>query len=271
MNIALVEGVLAVVTESTGFGGYDFDLELHFRCSHPILFETPMSAIMRLGAIEDYPARCEELRSWGLEPIQTPEHHRLASELECWYPRLSDLTPRTRVYESLPGASEVEAEFDWPVFLKGSRQTSRHDPELSIIRNREHWERVAPAYRSDPILRWQKPAIREYVPLLAVPGDVPGKVRPSLEFRSFWWRGQCVAVGRYWYQVPPYEADDLDAGLRLAATAAARLEVPFLVVDFAKRCDGEWILIECNDAQESGYAGAAPGQLWRKILNLCGT
>ncbi|MDK2123050.1 ATP-grasp domain-containing protein [Parachitinimonas caeni] len=47
---------------------------------------------------------------------------------------------------------------------------------------------------------------------------------------------------------------------------AQRLKVPFLVVDIAKMQDGRWIVIECNDAQESGYTGIVPQLLWRQVL-----
>ncbi|WP_241567078.1 ATP-grasp domain-containing protein [Hahella sp. KA22] len=55
-------------------------------------------------------------------------------------------------------------------------------------------------------------------------------------------------------------------GLQLAQAAAGRLKVPFLVIDIAKTRQGHWIIIECNDAQESGYATIPPLQLWCNIL-----
>ena len=58
----------------------------------------------------------------------------------------------------------------------------------------------------------------------------------------------------------------MEAGLAVAREAASRLQVPFLVVDFAKTRDGHWIVIECNDAQESGYVGVPPRNLWRQVL-----
>jgi hypothetical protein len=135
-------------------------------------------------------------------------------------------------------------------------RTSRHDPHLSIIRSRSHYELAAQKYRSDSILHWQKPVIREFIPLVAVEGQVPGKVQPSLEYRSFWWHGVCVGWGRYWHQVALYECADSEAGLALAQEAAKRLSVPFLVVDFAKADDGQWIIIECNDAQVTRFVSA---------------
>lgn len=152
------------------------------------------------------------------------------------------------------------------MLVKGSRQTSKHNPDLSVIRDRDHYERAARRDAEAPILHWQKPVVREFVQLEPIAGNVAGKVRPSLEFRTFRWHGECVGWGRYWYQVPAYAARDIDAGLALAGQAATVLAVPFLVVDIARTTDGRWIVIECNDAQESGYAGIAPQLLWRRML-----
>ena len=149
-----------------------------------------------------------------------------------WYPLIEDFTPRTQVFDQLPEAEEIESVFQWPIFLKGSRQTSKRNPDLSVIESRSHYEGAAQRYRTDAILHWQKPVIREFIPLQSVAGHVPGKVRPSSTVQgSFWWHGECVGWGRYWYQVAPYECSDAQAGLAMAQQAAARIKVPFLVVD----------------------------------------
>lgn len=267
MNIARIENTLIVVSREVGVAAYDFDFELHFSCSHPYRFDGEELCVLRVGAIDDYAAEFEDKRAMGLRLVNSPEEHLRASELEVWYPLISDLTPRTMVFETLPGADEIEAHFAWPVFLKGSRQTSKHNPELSVIQDRGHYERAAVQYRKDAILHWQKPVVRAFEPLAPAAGHVPGKIRPSVEYRSFWWFGECVGWGRYWYQVPPYDSAGIDEGLALAKAAAARLQVPFLVVDLAKTQDGRWIVIECNDAQESGYAGVAPLLLWRGVVS----
>jgi hypothetical protein len=44
------------------------------------------------------------------------------------------------------------------------------------------------------------------------------------------------------------------------------VRVPFLVVDIARTASGDWIVIECNDAQEAGYVGLSPAVLWNNIL-----
>jgi hypothetical protein len=42
--------------------------------------------------------------------------------------------------------------------------------------------------------------------------------------------------------------------------------VLFLVIDVALATDGRWLVIECNDAQESGYAGVLPLTVWTSLL-----
>lgn len=268
VNVARLEDKLVVVSEKVGVSVYDFDFDLNFRCSHPSFFPEGEPCVLRIGPLADYEGEYREKAEWGLRLVNSPEEHRRASELEAWYPTISDLTPRTEVFDRLPDPGHIERSFGWPVFVKGSRQTSKHDPALSVARDPSQYESLRLAYQSDPILHWQKPVVRQFVELDPVEGDVPNKVRPSREFRTFWWMGRLVGTGRYWYQVNPYGASDLADGLGVARAAAERLEVPFLVVDIARTADGRWIVIECNDGQESGYVGIAPAVVWRNILDL---
>ncbi|MBX9400270.1 ATP-grasp domain-containing protein [Lysobacter sp. BMK333-48F3] len=266
MDYALLEDTLVLATRRVGIAVYDFDFELHFKCRHPPSFDEGTPCVLRIGAVEDYSRCYSGLLELGLHAVNSPAEYARASELEHWYPLLSDLTPRTRVFDALPGVEEIESEFAWPIFLKGSRQTNRHNAQLSVIRDREQYAWVAERYRRDPVLSWQRPAVREFVPLQPVAGGIAGKVPASMEFRSFWWQGECLGWGRYWYQAPAYTCGDIEVGLALAGEAARRLAVPFLVVDIAKTVEGRWIVIECNDAQESGYAAASPQAIWRALL-----
>jgi hypothetical protein len=52
----------------------------------------------------------------------------------------------------------------------------------------------------------------------------------------------------------------------LAITVAKRLNVTFPCSNIAKIEEGKWIVIEVNDAQESGYAGVSPVYMWQKII-----
>ena len=56
--------------------------------------------------------------------------------------------------------------------------------------------------------------------------------------------------------------------MSLAREVASRIGVPFLVVDVAQTVEGKWIAIECNDGQESGYAGVPPIALWNNLIEI---
>ncbi len=111
--------------------------------------------------------------------------------------------------------------------------------------------------------------MREYVELRPVEDPFPNRIPTSYEFRTFWWRGHLVGFGRYWWQGARYDItrEEKADALLVAKRAARRINVPFLVVDVAQRRDGNWIVIECNDGQESGYTGVSPISLWRRMLD----
>ena len=266
MNIARVENRFVVGSEIVGVSVYDFDFDLNFNTTHPYAFEHEEPCILRIGAIGDYRAEYENKLKIGLRLINDPEQHLMASELEHWYPLLEDLTPRSFLFDKLPEVSEIQRLFSWPVFIKGSRQTSKHSAKLSIARDPVEYASIVNEYTKNPILHWQKPVVRQFVELEPIEGNVPNQVRPSKEYRSFWLNGECVGWGRYWYQVPNYESRDIKEGLAIASKAVTRLQVPFIVIDFAKTADGRWIIIECNDAQESGLVGIDARNVWREVV-----
>ena len=268
-----IENKLWCISATTGDPTYDFTFEQQFACRHPYRLDQPITAISRLGATSDYPSRFQDLCTAGTTLVHTPEQYRLTSELPAWYPLLEDLTPRSAWFDEPPPVSEIENRFDWPVFLKGERQTSRHQRHLSIIEHAEQYASVTAAWRRDPILAWQRVVCREFVPLRRVDAVENTYMMPrSFEFRSFWWHGHCVGYGRYW-TAETYQATHVerDAMLAVAGEAASRLGVAFLVVDVAQTVEGQWIVIEVNDGQDAGYAGVPRRAMWQRIIDLIGT
>ena len=68
---------------------------------------------------------------------------------------------------------------------------------------------------------------------------------------------------------PAYAWTDREraSGLGVARCVVDALAVPFLVVDLAMRDDGSWVVIECNDGQEAGFAGCSPLAVWNRLLD----
>ena len=268
VDVLHLEETLWVAVSPVGLAHYDFDFDRFFACRRPWQRPDEVTAIARVGAISDYAQLYESFLANGVRLIHSPEQYKRTSELSGWYGLMADLTPRSEVFSSPPSALELEALFDYPVFLKGNRQTSRHDAAFSIIRSRAQYERAIEAFQRDPILRWQSLAVREFVPLQPVPAPPSEKIPPAFEFRTFWWRGQFVGGGAYWGSFYTWSREQQQAALAVARRAAQRIKVPFLVLDVALTVAGQWIVIECNDGQESGYAAISPLSIWQNILRI---
>lgn len=250
---------------------YDFEFERFFACRRPYQRPDRIEAVGRCGVIENYSDLYQELEAGGVLLIHTPDEYQLASELPNWYPILAGLTPRSESYREPPAAAALESSFSYPFFVRGSRQTSGHQTALSIIYNRADYERVARHFRRSPAQRRQQFICREFINLRRVaPSKETEKLLPAFEFRTFWWRGHYAGGGPYWAGAAQYawtRAEEAGA-LHVAGEGARRLNLPFVVIDVGQSESGEWLIIECNDAQESSYAGVAPVALWNRIVEL---
>lgn len=268
-DLFLLEDAVWLLTETINNPAYDFPFDTNFRVQRNWKGEH-RDVLARIGAFADYEQAYKNLLSNGLRLFNSPQQHFHASQLPFWYPLIASYTPASRWYPTPPPFEEVEEHFRWPVFVKGSRQTSRHLMETCIAGNREEYQRLCRRYTLDPILRWQEFVVRQFVSLRPVSGGTRGKIKPSFEFRSFWWKKQLVGVGPYWSTFTKYRwnNEEKDACLQVAQKVAGLVDCPFLVIDLAQTVDGKWIVIECNDGQESGYAGVSPFALWNRISQI---
>src|SRR5688572_17906535 len=122
-----LEGRLWVIAAETGVPGYDFPFGSFFAVRRPWNREQRVMAVARLGATGEYAERFNRLRDEdAIVLVHDPAEHLRCSQLPGWYPLLSDFTPRDLWFDRAPSAATVESHFDWPVFVKGERQTSRH-------------------------------------------------------------------------------------------------------------------------------------------------
>ncbi len=271
LDIVNLENVVWLATAPVDLPSYDFQFDSYFSCRRPLYRAGPVTAIGRFGVSSDYAALYHALLELGVALIHSNEQHLTAAELPRWYPSIANLTPKSYWFTEPPAADEIEQLLGWPLFLKGSRQTSRKQAALSIIRTQAEYVSAAERYRTDPTLRWQAMVCREFVELRPVSATVPDDyIRPSFEFRTFWYKGQCVGAGprRVLTGNSDVAVEDKQAGLPVAGHASQQLNFPFRVIDVAQTQTGQWIVIECNDAQESGYTGVPPYPLWQNVLKI---
>ncbi|MEM7387705.1 MAG: ATP-grasp domain-containing protein [Verrucomicrobiota bacterium] len=265
----IIEDLFWILTEHTGISVYDYNFRQFFHCRTPHKPTERLPGIARIGAFVDYPTLFSGSAREGIDLVHTPDEHLRCTSLPIWYPFIENHTPRSRWYSDIPSFDEIESEFSLPVFVKGSRQTSKHRAEASVIRSRTDFVTATANFRSDPILHWQDFVCRELLPLRPVSGGAVGKVPASFEFRTFWWRGELVGSGRYWFEADDYTWTKVEQAeaLEVAQQAVTALDCTFLVVDLAQTIGGEWVIIECNDGMESGYAGASPFSIWQNIID----
>lgn len=268
-SVTQVEKSIHILEKALGLPGYEYDFTKYFTCNHPIYWDGQITAIARIGATNDYPKRYHEMLEHHIRLIHTPDEYLKTSFLPHWYPIIKSYTPRSRWYDTFPSLSEIEKHFNFPIFIKGERQTNRHARNKSIINNSKELDDLKLIWVNDPILHWQKIVIREFISLELVIPDNGIAMPKALEFRTFWWKNNCVSIGNYWtseqYSIT---ASDKTAMLHIAQKAATLIDVSFLVIDMAKTKDGNWIVIELNDGQDAGYSGNNPFLLWNNILKI---
>lgn len=261
-------GNIAFLLKTTHNEVYDFNFRNNFECKS-IVSSSEKPVLLHIGAIENYSEVVEALEEIGMKPLISEEEHLRCSTIEKWYPILKEKTPFTVVYDIFPDLQDVEKQFSFPIFIKGNRQTNRHKKTQCIIENAVDYEKLKLEWEKDPVLYWQKVAIREYVPLKTIDAkSFPDQVPISYEFRFFCFEGKCMGYGPYWYMGQNYSMapEDKEEAVQLAEWAAGKLSAVFPAIDLAKTADGRWILIEVNDAQESGFVGLNSISLWRNVV-----
>lgn len=270
LDVFYLEERIWLAVQKVGLTIYDFDFNSYFICRRPYTRPDKITAVGRFGATSKYGDIYQHLLEAGIELIHTPKQYYLNSDLTQWYSALQDLTPKSKWYKIAPTLSAIKEEFEFPIFIKGSRQTNKHKAELSIINSPEEYLNVIDVYKNDPILNWQELVIREFIKLRPVKGLITDKIPSSFEFRTFWWKGELVGAGPYWSAFATYDwtKQEKEDAIKIARQAVQRLNSVFIVIDIAQTIEGNWIVIECNDGQESGYNGISPIGLWQNIIEL---
>lgn len=260
---------ISVATKWENVNSYDFDFRNYFQVN-TIIGQTKSNLILRIGAINDYEAIYNFFLETGLQLINSVEEHNSISLLPNWYGEIKEFTPRSKVFEMLPAYQQIEVDFAFPIFIKGERQTNKHKKELCIAENRSDFEKISTAWKTDPILGWQKMIVREFVDLMPIEKEVTSQLKKSFEIRVFVWFGYILSIGQYWESENRIQLSRIDEKRikELTAIVFKKLSIPFMVIDFGKTTNNEWIIIELNDAQESGYAMNSKINLWNNLIEI---
>lgn len=275
-HLTLVEGRLWALSRPIGIPAYDLDLERFFACRHPTYLPDEVVAVARLGAFADYDTVYRQLGEHGIRLVNSPEEHRRVDDLRVYAGLLEGLTPKSLWFDAEPDLEQIGDELGYPVFVKGARQTSLHRKRLSVARDEGELRALLDEARRDPMLGAQPLVFRRHVKLRLLASSEasppPERLPGAYELRTFWFGGKLVGAGPYWWQDERYDIEGLARveALSLAREASRRVAVPFVVVDVAMTAEGGFVVIECNDGQESGYAGVSGIAVWKAMTEACG-
>jgi hypothetical protein len=140
LDLILVEETVWVLIKKINLPNYDFDLTQFFSCRRPWYRPEKIIAIGRFGAVTNYAEIYQQLATEGIFLVHSPAQYLLASELTHWYPILEGLTPKSLWFKEAPDFNSIALALGLPLFLKGSRQTSRHRAALSIIHSERDYQ-----------------------------------------------------------------------------------------------------------------------------------
>lgn len=249
--------------------GIDEENEFEFAEKYSNIFsyrtELPPNSIVwgRYSVLPFYQELEKELSLNGSSLINSYQQHRYVADIENWYNDLIHLTPETWFFwGDLPEGKYV---------VKGRTNSRKHEWKNRMFADsREKMISIIGSLLDDSMISEQGLCVRKYIPLKTYDygiNDLP----ITNEWRFFFYGEKILSYGYYWssfYEKGPSEIEE--EGIRVAKEAAkiASKNINFFVVDVAQTEEGNWIVIELNDAQMSGLSCNDPKTLYENI-SLC--
>jgi hypothetical protein len=194
---------------------------------------------------EEYAAVAVALRALGTTLRTGPDQYRRAHELPGWYASLEEFTPRSAWTE---GAARDE--FDAVRASMGSGPAVLRDYTKSM---KHYWhEAMFIPDVADADATWA--IVTRFLELRAdsfVGGLVLRRFErfAGAEVRTWWVNGDCALTTAHPDTPDMPLPEEPDPGR--IRDAVGELDLPFVTVDFARRHDGVWRVVELGDGQVS--------------------
>lgn len=223
------------------------------------------TVIGRYSCLPWYKELEEDLGYKNSKLINSHQEHCYVANIRNWYYDLGDFTPRTWFY--LDQVNKEEA----PFVLKGATNSKKFNWDTHMFA--ETWEDAQEVYHNlstDGYVGHQDICIRKYIPLKKVQQGLNG-LPISEEYRIFILNGKVIAGDFYWQS----HVDDLESeigGIESVPTGWLNMvidrikdKITFFVVDVARTADNNWIVVELNDAQQSGLSCIDPKLFYKNL------
>ncbi|MDO3409440.1 ATP-grasp domain-containing protein [Saccharibacillus sp. CPCC 101409] len=223
----------------------------------------------------DYALLFDTLKSRNLRLINTPEQYKHAHYLpesydkiagrtpeSVWVPAATPEPPMNEVYEAIRVFGER------PIVVKDYVKSRKHEwLEACYIPNaadRDQVERVVRTFldRQGDELN-EGLVFREFVELELLSHHPRSGMPLSRETRVFVLDGKPAYVSNYW---SAGEDREFEQALSEFVPTIAEVESRFFTMDFAKRKNGPWIVLELGDGQTAGLPDDTDaGVFYRKL------
>jgi len=207
----------------------------------------------------------------GIRLLNSPDEHLRAQEFDRAYERLRGLTPESIIVTDPVQCVEAVEHMGLPLFVKGVVQSRKaRGWKACVADNLADLELLVAAYLELEGRTRGRVVLRKLVRLRHVASTAQG-FPIGREFRVFLYNAEPIGHGYYWDGEDPLmtlSKVEEDVVLSLATEAARRLETPFVAVDIGQLDDGDWIVIECGDAQFSSVSRIPLLPLWHRISQI---
>ena len=228
------------------------------------------TVIGRYSVLPYYNELEEDIKKLGGKLINSHLQHQMVSDIQNWYPYLSDFTPKTWLR-----LEDVPADYTGPFFLKGNINSRKQLFKThSFAANRKEMLDVYFRLMEDSLIQHQGVCIREFVNLKQYGiNDITG-CPVSKEFRIILYRDKIVAKGYYWSDYSEElnypNPSEIDESLVQEAIKRMGDQANLWCLDVAQKEDGSWMVVELGDAQMAGLSAIQPDEFYKNLSEIVG-
>lgn len=224
-----------------------------------------------IPTFERYEQIFNALISKNIRLINPPDEHILVQEFDKFYPKIAELTAKSKTINDISEIKNAINEIGFPVFLKGTIQSVKSEGwKACVAENLGEAEQIAKRLFNLTARTRGKVIIRQVVKLRY--NRKSGEDFPfGREYRVFVYQNQIVGLGYYWEgddklkNLTDFEAEQVK---QLALKTAKLLNVPYISIDIGQLENGDWIVIEVGDPQFSGISQIPILELWNNLKTL---
>lgn len=211
--------------------------------------------IGRYSCLPYYQELEEDLKTCNSYLINSFKQHKYVANFE-YYEDIKDYT-----FETWFSLQDIPTEMkDKPLIVKGRTNSKKFQWNTHMFANNfKEAVHIYSELMNDSFIGSQGVIVRAYHPLETFEigiNDIP----MTNEWRLFFYKNRLLSFGYYWSMIDDLsyiekaKADFMEKGLPFAQQVAniIKEKVNFFVIDIAKTQEGDWIVIEVNDGQQSG-------------------